>query len=187
MPKFDLAQRIAQSIQTGLSSRASRWVALLSLGFISMQSAQPALAMNRQVAIQLAMASAVPLPRAFGSQLEEGIHFFGEADAPNQLGSTYIVFEVKDAEVLGAVYAPNSAYSCFEGRFSGNQLALRIDDPYGDEVYLHEIALEQQATAIAAGEELASVQMEMGLAGMTALGEIRAEEQSLLASCKAEL
>jgi len=143
--------------------------------------------MTRPAAIQMAMASAVPLPRASGTQLEDGVHFFGESSDREQLGNTYMIFEVEDSKVLGAIYAPHSTYSCFEGRFNNNQLALRIDDPYGDDVYLHEIALEQQATTIAASSELSSVDMQMGLEGMAAISEIQAQEKGFLASCKAEL
>lgn len=183
MSTFNFAQRIIRAAWT----RPSRLTALLTLGFIALQSTHlAAQAMTRQAAIQLAMVSAVPLPRASGAHLEDGIHFFGEASEREKLGSTYMIFEVEDAKVLGAIYAPHSAYSCFEGRFSNNQLALRIDDPYGDDVYLHEIALEQTAV-IAANSELRSVEMQLGLDGMNPLDDIQAQEQGLLASCKAEL
>lgn len=183
MSTFNFAQRTLQATWI----RPARLTALLTLGFIALQSAPlAAQAMTRQTVIQLAMVSAVPLPRTSGSFLEDGVHFFGESSEREQLGSTYMIFEVEDSKVLGAVYAPHSAYSCFEGRFSNNQLALRVDDPYGDEVYLHEIALEQTAI-IAASSELTSVEMQIGLEGMSPLHNIQAPEQALLASCKAEL
>lgn len=183
MSTFNFARRILRATWI----RPVQLTALVTFGFIALQSATPAAqAMTRQTAIQLAMASAVPLPRASGNYLEDGVHFFGEASEREKLGSTYMIFEVKDSEVLGAVYAPHSAYSCFEGRFNNDQLALRIDDPYGDDVYLHEIALEQTAI-IAASSELTSVEMQIGLEGMTPISSIQAPEQNLLASCRAEL
>lgn len=182
MPKFNFAQRILNT--TWASS--SRFAALLTLGVIALQSTTlAAQAMNRQTAIQLAMASAVPLPRPSGHHLEDGIHFFGEASERDQLGSTYMVFEVKDSKVLGAVFAPHSSYSCFEGRFSNAQLALRIEDAYDGSIYTHEIALEQ--TAIVASSHLQSVEMQMGLEGMQPLENIEEQESSMLATCRAEL
>ncbi len=183
MSTFKFAQRVLHATWI----RPSRLTALLTLGFIALQSTTlAAQAMTRQTAIQLAMVSAVPLPRTSGNHLEDGIHFFGEASEREKLGSTYMIFEVKDSEVLGAVYSPHSAYSCFEGRFSNNQLALRVDDPYGDDVYLHEIALEQTAL-IAASSDLASVDLQIGLEGMIPLDNIQEQEQGLLASCQADV
>jgi hypothetical protein len=140
---------------------------------------------NQQAAIQLAMVNAVPLPRASGRQLKDGLHFFGESRERDQLGKMYMVFEVEGDKVVGALFAPRSSYSCFEGRFSNNQLALRIDDPYGDEVYLQEIALE--STAIIASSNINSVPMQMGLEGMYALGSVNRQDKALLTTCKAEL
>lgn len=183
MSNFTLSKRILSATWI----RPARLTALLTLSFMAVQSmTMAAQAMTRQTAIQLAMVSAVPLPRTSGNHLEDGIHFFGEASEREQLGSTYMIFEVQDAEVLGAVFSPHSSYSCFEGRFNNNQLALRVDDPYSDDVYLHEIALEQTAI-IAASSELKSIDLQLGLEGMTALNDIQAQEQSLLASCKTEL
>jgi hypothetical protein len=206
---FQLTQRLFRSNWI----RPAQVAAMLTLGLVSLQS--PAAAVrsvanpqtgpasqisssqinsqpinsrqinSQQAAIQLAMASAVPLPRASGKQLKDGLHFFGEARERDQLGKMYMIFEVAGDKVMGALFAPQSSYSCFEGRFSNNQLALRIDDPYGDEVYLQEIALEN--TAIVASIDLNSVPMQMGLEGMYVLGSANSQDKALLATCKAEL
>ncbi len=182
MSTFNFAQRVLSATWI----RPSRLTAVLTLGFIALQSTTlAAQAMTRQTAIQLAMVSAVPLPRASGNHLENGVHFFGEASKRDQLGSTYMIFEVKDSKVLGAVFAPNSSYNCFEGRFNNEQLALRIEDAYDSSVYTHEIALEQKA--IVASSNLQSVDMQMGLEGMKSLSSIKDQETSMLATCQAEL
>ncbi len=182
MSTFNFAQRILSATWI----RPSRLTAVLTLGFIALQSTTlAAQAMTRQTAIQLAMASAVPLPRTSGNHLEDGVHFFGEASQRDQLGSTYMIFEVKDSQVLGAVYAPHSSYNCFEGRFNNEQLALRIEDSYDSSIYTHEIALEQ--TAIVASSNLQSVEMQLGLEGMQPLRNIQEQEESMLAVCQADL
>ncbi len=166
--------------------RPSQITALLALTFLGLQStALSAQAMTRQTAIQIAMASAVPLPRSSGNHLQDGVHFFGEASQREQLGSTYMIFEVKDSKVLGAVFAPHSSYSCFEGRFNDDQLALRVEDAYDGSIYTHEIAMEE--TAIVASSNLQSVEMQLGLEGMHPLSNIQDQETNMLATCQAEL
>lgn len=134
-------------------------------------------------AIRLAIADAIPLPRSTGPRLKEGVHFYGEASTRDQLGSTYMVFEVQDGRAIGAVYWPQSSFSCFEGRFQGKTLALRVEDPYGDAPYRHELALEE--TAIVAANGLQSVEMKLGIEGMQALDSANEADLGFLATCKA--
>lgn len=137
-------------------------------------------------ALKLAVADAIPLPRATGPRLDAGLHFYGEAPQRDQIGSAYMIFEVADGKAIGGVYWPRSSFNCFEGRFQGNSLALRVDDPYGDEPYSHELALQETAI-VAAGDGLESVELTLGIAGMHALDSANAADHDILAICKAEL
>lgn len=142
-------------------------------------------AMMQETALQLALVNAAALPRSTGPRLQDGIHFYGEAPERDQINHAYMVFEVKGAKVAGALYWPNSSYSCFEGRFNNKQLALRIDDPFSDATYLQEVALTE--TAIVASSDLQSVEMEIGLADMYALNSANSKDHEFLADCRAAL
>lgn len=116
-------------------------------------------------AIKLAAVDAVPLLRPTGSQLPNGVYVFGESAQRHERGKAYMVFEVKDKAVTGAVYWPQSSFDCFEGRFHQEQLALRVTETYSRQIYTHAVAIAPD-TSVLASNRLDATPAEFGLEGM---------------------
>jgi hypothetical protein len=173
--------------------------ALLSLSTALMGAQMaPVQALVNSEAIKLAAVDAVPLPRPTGSKLPSGVYLFGESAQRQQIGKAYMVFEVKDKVVTGAVYWPQSSFDCFEGRFSQEQLSLRVTETYSREVYTHAIAVAPD-TSILASNNLKTTPVELGLTGMhriatgrsrldrrTPATALTADEARILKACQAQ-
>jgi hypothetical protein len=56
----------------------------------------------------------------------DGIHFYGEVSKPNQPGKGYVIFSKNGSQVIGAIYYPQSEYSCFIGRQAETQLNVTL-------------------------------------------------------------
>jgi hypothetical protein len=113
----------------------------------------------------------------------EGTYLYGQSPQADQIGQEYIVFEVSQGELVGALYMPHSEFSCFQGEITANQLEMLVDHPYDDTTHSHAIALESTspiASRDGQGQELT-------IQGYHALEEISANDQRMLATCKKEM
>lgn len=104
------------------------------------------------------------LARQNQSPLANGLYLLGESPQPQQVGHSYIVFEVKDHKVYGAFYMPNSSFDCFRGTVGDRQLQVTVLPAYEEEPYPAEI----------------------DLLSFYSLRRISASDRALLAACKAE-
>ncbi|TAE55353.1 MAG: hypothetical protein EAZ76_03205 [Nostocales cyanobacterium] len=58
---------------------------------------------------------------------QDGIYLYGQSSIPNQFGQGYIVFEKNKGRVTGALYMPNSEFSCFQGTIAkSGELAMTV-------------------------------------------------------------
>lgn len=58
---------------------------------------------------------------------KDGIYLYGESPKPNQAGQGYIVFQRHHGKVIGALYMPNSEFSCFNGSLNPKgELAMTV-------------------------------------------------------------
>lgn len=57
---------------------------------------------------------------------QDGVYLYGRSPQPNQLGEEYIIFQVRQNQVVGAFYMPQSEFSCFHGQYQTGQLALVV-------------------------------------------------------------
>jgi hypothetical protein len=112
-----------------------------------------------------------------------GIYLYGQAPNVEQLGSTYVVFEVdRYQQVTGAFYMPQSSFDCFQGELQANQLAVTITDSYDRTTYSYTVALEQEAAvADRDGRAIAPI----NLIGFHAIETVGTNDQNVLATCKA--
>ncbi|MDM7325582.1 MAG: hypothetical protein P3X23_000485 [Thermosynechococcus sp. Uc] len=107
-----------------LGQSLSVLLGLVALGFANgLAIAQPLLARQNQF------------------PLANGLYLFGESPQPQQVGHSYIVFEVKDRNVYGALYLPNSSFDCFRGTVGDRQLQVTVFPTYEEETYPAEIDL----------------------------------------------
>lgn len=111
-----------------------------------------------------------------------GLFLYGQSLQPNEIGQEYLVFEVQQNQVKGAVYLPYSEFSCFEGTVTSQGMNLSITDPYSETAYPVTISLQQEA--IAASVAVPSTMV--GLEGYHQLNGISDRDQQILNTCLAE-
>ncbi len=115
--------------------------------------------------------------------LDDGIYLYGQRPEPDQLGVTYLVFEVSQRQVIGAFYMPHSSFDCFQGEFQANQLALQITDSYEQVTFPYSIALTRNG-AIAASDDVATPPIE--LTGFDPISTVSENDHRILSICKAD-
>ena len=59
----------------------------------------------------------------------DGIYLYGQSPKPEQIGQEYIVFQLQQGQVVGAVYLPQSEFNCFQGKLDATQLSLTMIYP----------------------------------------------------------
>ena len=58
---------------------------------------------------------------------EDGIYLYGESLTPNQLGQGYIIFQKQQDKIIGALYFPQSEFTCFQGSLAkSGKLAMMV-------------------------------------------------------------
>ena len=119
---------------------------------------------------------------AVPSSLSNGSYLYGESEQPNQEGTTYFVFDVKDGEVKGAVYSPNSNFDCAYGRFENDQLSLNIISTY--EKTVNPFAIARDRTSLVASSDNAPM-IQVGLRGLKSVGKLSDLDRHIVATCKA--
>ncbi len=98
------------------------------------------------------------------SSLGNGTYLYGQSARPNQVRQTYMVFEVKNNRVVGAVFMPNSSYDCFHGSLDGDTLNAMVLEPYEGSSYPATVELN----------------------ALYALPNVESNAKALLTSCRAE-
>lgn len=135
----------------------------------------------QQSAIQPAIQkTATPTVRA--STLPDGDYLYGQAPQAEQLGATYLVFEVNKGNVKGAFYMPQSSFDCVHGRFQTQQLALTVVNSYEQASYPYTVALQPgSTTASATNPDVAPIALE----GFHPIKQLSANDRRILSTCKA--
>jgi hypothetical protein len=118
------------------------------------------------------------------SRLADGTYLYGESDQPNKPETTYFVFEVKQGQVQGALYSPNSSFDCAYGEFSNNQLSLKVMNTYEKTETPLKVALDR--TSLVASVKDAPM-LQVGLQGLKSVGSLSDLDRSILATCKVTL
>jgi hypothetical protein len=114
--------------------------------------------------------------------LPNGVFFYGQSSQPDKIGQEYLVFEVQQNQVKGAIYLPSSEFNCFEGILTPQAMQISIADPYNDMIYPVQISLQREAMT-------ASVTIPspvVGLEGYYELDEVRDRDQYFLQTCLSE-
>ncbi|MFM5899172.1 MAG: hypothetical protein ACKO8W_17075, partial [Dolichospermum sp.] len=58
---------------------------------------------------------------------QDGIYLYGQSSTPNQLGQGYIVFQKHQNQIIGALYFPQSEFTCFQGSLAkSGKLAMMV-------------------------------------------------------------
>jgi hypothetical protein len=112
------------------------------------------------------------------SPIADGVYLFGGSPQAGQPGITYVIFEVRQGQVDGALYEVNSEYNCFVGTVDNQNLNLSVEDFEGT-VYPYPIALEDRGTMATNDGIIRTVGLQ-GYHQLTELGDI---DRTLLKSC----
>ncbi len=75
------------------------------------------------------------------STMEDGTYLFGESSQTNEVGKGYVVFSKQGQRVVGALYYPQSEFSCFVGNISGKRLDVTAFGPYDQQSAYVEVPL----------------------------------------------
>lgn len=99
---------------------------------------------------------------------QDGIYLYGEASTTHQAGKGYVIFTQSGQKVVGALYAPQSEYSCFTGKRTQTQLSVNIFEPSAQGMTSEENAFD------------------VPIPNLHAIANIGALERQLLATCQQE-
>jgi hypothetical protein len=121
-------------------------------------------------------------PRSIASPIANGTYVYGETAKPNQLGSAYLVFEVRNQQLSGAVYWPGSSFECLSGNVQPNRLALTIAANPQQPATTRDIPLTQNAIVASNGKAAPIV----GLEGMHPIGTLSDNDRRILKTCQAQ-
>lgn len=117
---------------------------------------------------------------AIGRSLPDGIYLYGQSPQPNQIGSAYMVLQVKDRQVAGAFYMPSSSFDCFQGEIRNQQLALTVANSEEQTRYPYSLALQTQGNLAATHPGAMSVTP----AGYHAISQVSSRDREILATCQ---
>ena len=130
----------------------------------------------------------VPAPQAKPASssphsLADGTYLYGQAETAEQVGSAYMVFEVKQGKLLGAFYMPRSSFDCFYGSVEADRMALTVVDSYAQSPHPYDVALKSDEPIAMAGSE--AIVPPVTLEGFHQLGSLSSNDQRILSTCKA--
>jgi hypothetical protein len=117
--------------------------------------------------------------------LEDGVYLYGQSPQPEQIGQSYMVFEVKQGQVTGAFYMPRSSFDCFTAVPEGNQLNLNIIESYSQQAYSYRIGFNNTAVVAKAGGQ-GTEKNHIVLEGFHRLPNISENDSRILTQCQAD-
>ena len=147
---------------------------------VALASAMPTVAMAGEALNRVQAQTTSSISAA----LPDGVYLYGQSAQPDQVGQGYFVFEVKQGNVVGALYMPRSSFDCASGRFKQDQLALTVVNSYDRTTNPFEIAVERSSTVAASGNPAINA---IGLEGFHRISSISANDQRILNVCKSDL
>ena len=114
--------------------------------------------------------------------IADGVYLYGQSPEPGQIGSTYLIFEVRNQQTVGAFYLPSSSFDCFHGELQPDRLLLTVVDSYDQTTHPYAVALQtdQPLTASTIGAT-----PPVSLVGYHPIEPISTIDYQLLSTCQA--
>ncbi|MBD2463812.1 hypothetical protein H6G89_22685 [Oscillatoria sp. FACHB-1407] len=113
--------------------------------------------------------------------MPDGVYLYGQSPEAEQIGSTYVVFEVNRDRIVGAFYMPSSSFDCFQGELRPNQMQLTMAASYDQESYPYTVAVQHNASlANSQGSAVATTT----IPGYHSLESVSDNDHTILATCK---
>ncbi|NDJ21145.1 hypothetical protein GS682_05705 [Nostoc sp. B(2019)] len=121
------------------------------------------------------------LPRA-NFPAKNGIYLYGQSPKPNQLGQGYIIFQKQQGRVRGALYMPQSEFSCFQGTLDrSGELAMTVKGS-PDEASSSQVATTNRLPRVADDESI-TYAYSVTLQDYHQLNRISANDRRILQMC----
>ena len=79
----------------------------------------------------------------------DGVYLYGQQAVPDQLATTYFVFELQEGSLTGAFYMPSSSFDCVQGQLAQGQIMLSVTDSYSQETSPYSLSLSPPAAVVA--------------------------------------
>lgn len=134
---------------------------------------------SSEVTRQSAKFQGIAQPRS----LPNGTYLYGQVAKAEQIGKTYLVLQVRDRAVAGAIYQPSSSFDCVQGTVQANRLALSIANSYEQTRSPYSIALQPNSrVATATNPPLEAVK----LVGFYPIQTVSDNDRRLLSVCTAK-
>lgn len=161
--------------------------AVLTLALGLMASTLPIAAQGAELPEQIHQSRPVTLAiasAASSATMPNGVYLYGQSPRANQLGATYLVFEVNGSRVVGAFYMPQSSFDCFYGEMQAERMALTVVDSYEQTTHAYSVPLQpNDQLALAGGPTRLPVQ----LINHHRIDTVSAADSQVLNTCKADL
>ncbi|MDJ0724307.1 MAG: hypothetical protein QNJ38_04260 [Prochloraceae cyanobacterium] len=119
----------------------------------------------------------------FESTLTNGTYLYGQSHLPEQIGREYLVFQVKQNRVVGAVYYPQSEFACFYGKITRAKMNLFVVHPYDRTINPYSIALDSSVRVATTGNEIES---STTLVGYQKISNLSDNDRRMLEICLEE-
>ncbi len=114
---------------------------------------------------------------------QDGVYLYGQSPKPSQLGQGYVVFEKRDGKVTGAMYLPDSEYSCFNGTLDkSGELAMTVNG-YPGEVNPTQVASNETVPRINNDEQI-TYAYSLTLRDFYRLNTVSNVDRDILKSCQ---
>lgn len=116
---------------------------------------------------------------------QDGIYLYGQSSTPNQLGQGYILFQKQQSKIIGALYVPQSEFSCFQGTLAkSGELAMTVKSSPG-EVGAIEVSTTSTIPKIS-DDQSTTYAHSISLQDYHQLNSVSANDQEMLNMCKQE-
>ncbi|MBD2060444.1 hypothetical protein H6F88_31365 [Oculatella sp. FACHB-28] len=113
--------------------------------------------------------------------LPDGTYVFGQSPEADQVGSTYLVFEANDEQIVGAFYMPTSSFDCFYGEPEVEHLELTVVNSEDQSEYAHTVELQRDTSVATVGN---SAIASLHLTGYHQIDTVSPNDHRILAACK---
>ena len=124
---------------------------------------------------------------------KDGIYLYSQSPAPEQIGQEYMVFEVRQRKVIGAIYMPHSEFSCFYGTLQSGKLAMMVASSSDSEAYpdpvagqnSQQVATNSDRPYTGDGNNLVAYPYSVLLQNYHQLDSVSMNDKRILGACKA--
>ncbi|AFZ03323.1 hypothetical protein [Calothrix sp. PCC 6303] len=115
---------------------------------------------------------------------QDGVYLYGQSPQPGENGQGYVVFEKRQNKVTGAMYMPNSEYSCFEGTVDNSgELAMTVEGSAMDGVS-NEIAVGNGEPVLDDPNQPSNYAYNLALRDYHRLESVSDNDRQILQACR---